>query len=505
MVKLYKEQSNITGPKNKVSLLLRKFPKLFDRSFPELISYLKILDKVFQQIHHEHHEFCYEDTVPPPSPEFIASRMMDAYFYAQRPKKSLLERTRLDQAKHLARKADKLLALDFDVLINHVTLLNKVYAHLTKKEFTNLLDDPLFKQALKHYGKPKKTKQLPQEKSTNMSTNQESKEIEFIGSHRLFNRKTAEDMLDSRQNRQRAEIESYFSIKNDSGYRELKAVDIQLFKAVARLKRDFPNCKSLLTFIERQAALCRFNKNKEFTLPPILLVGPPGIGKTAVLRKLGELIDLPYSQLDCGTVTANFIISGNSHQWAGAKPGRILSVLKSGLVANSLIVLDEIDKMSVRPDHDPYGPMYTLLDKEAAQCFTDEFIPEVPIDASKLSIIATANETKCIPEAILSRFTIIEIEALEKCQTEVVISSIYNDLWSGVHHKNVFSNSLSKDVVIELKCYTPRQIKQVLQNALASAAYRMTLSKTKDLIRILPVDLQHIDLEESNPMGFVWK
>ena len=143
--------------------------------------------------------------------------MMDAYFYAQRPKKSLLERTRLDQAKHLARKADKLLALDFNVLINHVTLLNKAYGHLTKKEFTNLLDDPLFKQTLKHYGKPKKeTKQLTQENSTHMSTNPESQEIEFIGSHRLFNRKTAEEMLDSRQQRQRVEVESYFSIKNRS-------------------------------------------------------------------------------------------------------------------------------------------------------------------------------------------------------------------------------------------------------------------------------------------------
>ena len=464
MVKLYKEQSNISGPKNKVSLLLRKFPILFDRSFPELIAYLKILDKVFQQIQHEHHEFCYEDTVPPPSPEFIASRMMDAYFYTQRPKKSLLERTRLDQAKHLARKAEQLLALDFDVLINHIILLNKVYGHLTKKEFSNLLDDPLFKQTLKHFGKPIKEKQLTQENSTPMSTNQEShesQEIEFIGSHRLFNRKTAEEMLDSRQNRQRTEIETYFSIENDSGYRELKEVDIQLFKATMRLKKDFPNCESLLSFIERQAALCRFNKHQELTLPPILLVGSPGVGKTAVLRKLGELIDLPFSQIDCGTITANFIISGNSPQWAGAKPGRILTVLKKGHFANPIVVLDEIDKMSVRPDHDPFGPMYSLLDKDASKCFTDEFIPEVPIDASKLSIIATANETKNIPEAILSRFTIIQIESLEKYQTEIVIASIYKDLLDGLHHKNRFSKFLREKVVMELKCYTPRQIKQV--------------------------------------------
>jgi len=338
-----------------------------------------------------------------------------------------------------------------------------------------------------------------------MINNNEPQQSDLPGPHKLFNRKLAESLFESRQHKQRAEISSYFSIEHDTGYRDLKTVDTALFQAIFKIKRDFPNCSSLLSFIERQAALCRFSEHKAFTLPPILLVGPPGVGKTAVLRKLGELINLPFCQIDCGTVTANFIISGSSPQWAGAKPGRILSVLKKESVANPMVVLDEIDKMSVRADHDPFGPMYTLLDKTAAKSFTDEFIPEIPIDASKLSIIATANDISCIPEAILSRFTIIEIESLEKYQTEIVISSIYKDLWNEIHHKTVFSKSLREEVVQELKAYTPRQIKQILQNGLASAAFRMSFCKSKELIRIHPKDLQHIELEQDNPIGFVWR
>ena len=142
----------------------------------------------------------------------------------------------------------------------------------------------------------------------------------------------------------------------------------------------------------------------------MLLLGPPGIGKTHFARKLADLLGTGMSLVPMSSMTAGWLLSGASSQWKGAKPGKVFEALVDGQYANPVIVVDEIDKASADAQYDPLGALYSLLEHDTAGAFMDEFA-EVAIDASQVIWIMTANDERCIPEPILNRMNVFEIEA----------------------------------------------------------------------------------------------
>ena len=110
------------------------------------------------------------------------------------------------------------------------------------------------------------------------------------------------------------------------------------------------------------------------------------------------------------SLTAGWVLSGASSQWKNAKPGKVFDTFLNGDYANPVIVVDEIDKASGDGQYDPLGALYELLEIETATRFVDEFV-ELPIDASGAVWLATANDAARIPEPLLSRLTVYEIDA----------------------------------------------------------------------------------------------
>jgi len=325
------------------------------------------------------------------------------------------------------------------------------------------------------------------------------------GKYKLFDRPAHQAFLESMHSREKSIINSYFNIKDDSGYRKLKKATTGTIDVIRSLKNTYLNCSEFLDYLEKQVTLCAFNKHKELTFPPVLLIGPPGIGKTSVIRKLGKLLGLPYEQIDCGTLTGSFVISGGSAQWNGGRPGKICTLMKDSAYANPLVVLDEVDKMSSDRNYDPYAPLHTLLDKDANTKFVDEFINHLSIDVSKCSFFLTANYIEQIPKTILSRVTVIEIHDITDEQHITVTNSIYADLLSDIYHRKEFNTSLPESVVDTLIGQSPRKIKQTLQSALASAAHKRALSHSKEIIQITLEDIDLLEPADStNPIGFLW-
>src|SRR6478672_2445114 len=177
---------------------------------------------------------------------------------------------------------------------------------------------------------------------------------------------------------------------------------------MAALYAQLPNFTEVLDDVRRHVALAQDSRDG-LEVTPMLLLGPPGIGKTHFAKKLAELLGTGMSLVPMNSMTAGWLLSGASSQWKGARPGKVFEALVDGQYANPVIVVDEIDKASADAQYDPLGALYSLLEHDTAHAFVDEFA-EVPIDASQVIWVTTANDVRGIPEPILNRMNVFEIE-----------------------------------------------------------------------------------------------
>ena len=230
---------------------------------------------------------------------------------------------------------------------------------------------------------------------------------------------------------------------------------------------ELPNFAEPLDDIRRQLALC-LSSDDPLELEPMLLLGDPGIGKTHFARRLAKLLGTGYQFIGMSSLTAGWILSGASAQWKNAKPGKVFDALVNGDYANPVIVVDEIDKAGGDAQYDPLGSLYTLLEHDTATEFTDEFA-EVPIDASDVVWIATANQAHAIPEPILNRMNVYAIEKPDADGARRIALSIYNELRSEHAWGKVFPVNLSDEALDKVARLAPREMRRTLLGAFGNA------------------------------------
>jgi ATP-dependent Lon protease len=178
--------------------------------------------------------------------------------------------------------------------------------------------------------------------------------------------------------------------------------------AMEHLYDELPNFHAVLDDLRRQLALCQDSRDA-LEITPMLLLGPPGVGKTHFARAVSNLLGTGLGFISMSSLTAGWVLSGASSQWKGARPGKVFETLVDGQYANPVMVVDEIDKARGEHAYDPLGALYGLLEHDTAQAFTDEFA-EVAIDASQVIWVATANDERCIPDPILNRMNVFQVQ-----------------------------------------------------------------------------------------------
>ncbi len=253
----------------------------------------------------------------------------------------------------------------------------------------------------------------------------------------------------------------------DAGWRRLPMGRAEHLVALEGLRFSLPNFRSLVELFHDGVA-GSINARAPVRIPPVLLVGPPGVGKSHAAEQLALGLGEPCIAVSMTTKTSVNPLGGTDAIWRAPRIGIVAEALIVHGSASPILFLDEIDKaFSASPSDRPLDPLHALLEPQTARAFKDEFL-EIALDAAAVTWIATANDAAEIASSILDRFLVIEIAAPDPSQVSVMIRSMVTTAYS--RWPDWFKTAIDDEIVGKLSTLRPRQLRQVIEISCARAA-----------------------------------
>lgn len=223
------------------------------------------------------------------------------------------------------------------------------------------------------------------------------------------------------------------------------------------LRERFPQFSEVIDFVENVVISMGFME-LPFEVPPILLLGDPGLGKTYFVSELAKLMDLPFREISMATASSSFALAGGNLQWSEGSPGSLASFIAESSAANPIVLLDELDKISSDSKYNAINVLYGWLEPHSAKRFRDEAL-DIDLDVSKVIWLGTGNYVNRIPEPIQSRMRVFEICQPVPAQMEKVARSIYVSIRSSKPYGQLMDETVGEEVVSVLSLLSPRSIR----------------------------------------------
>ena len=292
-----------------------------------------------------------------------------------------------------------------------------------------------------------------------------------------------------------------------------EAFSPDLEKARAILDERHAGMEKVKERILQHLAVMKLRKTSKGSA--ILLVGPPGTGKTSLGKSIASALHRPYTRLSLGGIRDESEIRGHRRTYVGAMAGRVLKAMKSAKKSNPVMILDELDKMMAGGfSGDPSAAMLEVLDPEQNDTFTDHYL-DLPYDLSDVMFIATANSLDTIPAPLLDRMEVISLSSYTPSEKFVIAKEHLLPEVLEDHGIAADSLTIEDDAIGEvINSYTMeagcRGLKKQLAKIARVEAVKLIETdqpitvKKEDLETILgPIAVRHEKVKDHNPCGVV--
>jgi ATP-dependent Lon protease len=247
--------------------------------------------------------------------------------------------------------------------------------------------------------------------------------------------------------------------------RKLAVGSQKMVDRIAGLAAAAPHFRETLGLI-RRAVLLSMRTSVQLSVPPLLLVSEPGLGKTWLARRLAEAIGVPMGEYSFASGDDPGVLTGHSLSWRGARAGLVARTLLFGDFASPVIFIDEVDKSMSLHGEDPTDCLNALLEPENARRYTDQFV-ELPVRADHVIWILTANNIDGLRPSLIDRTLVMRVGRPTDDEQVRVLRSIVDEALAP--YADV-GPTVSDEALRGLSACSPRLAKKIVVLAFAYAA-----------------------------------